>query len=94
MGVYFENFEQTGIVNFVNAKNTDLEMEIENSGLEDCKLDFAGLKIENFQYLDFGHMVNMDLETDMDIEYSEIGNFMGLKQNNYLDSFWITKIKT
>ena len=61
-------------------------MEIENSGLEDCKLDFAGLKIENFQYLDFGHMVNMDLETDMDIEYSEIGNFVGLKQNNYLDS--------
>ena len=81
-------------MNLVNAKNTDLKMEIKDSGFADCKLDFAGLKIENFPYLNFGHMKNKYLETDMDIEYSEIGNFMGLKQNNYLDSFWITKIKT
>lgn len=40
--------------------------------IKDCNLYTMNLKIENFLYLNFGHMKNTNLEMNMYIEYSKI----------------------
>ena len=64
MDAFFKKIGGKKIGNFGDTKNTDLEMENENLEFQNYNLDFVGLKIENCQYLNFGHTKNKNLRNE------------------------------